>query len=50
MSTDEETPTNKELLDLLQTIYSNLLENQVDLDPEAKQILYKNLWDLYVRS
>ena len=28
-------------------IYDELLANAIDLDPESKDILYSNLWDLY---
>ncbi len=50
MSMSEKEPTDEELQELLSQIYNNLLQKQVDLDSEAKRILYDNLWDLYERS
>ena len=29
-------------------VYDELLSNQIELDVESRQVLYKNLWDLYV--
>jgi hypothetical protein len=36
-----------QLVVALRELYCNLLERQHDLDPESREILYKNLWDLY---
>lgn len=46
----EKEPTDEELQEFLSKFYNDLLKKQVDLDPEAKKILYDNLWDLYERS
>jgi hypothetical protein len=40
-------PTEMEWLLEMNRIYDDLLKNQVELDIEAKQALYSNLWDLY---
>ncbi len=39
--------TDIEITKLLIKIYRELVANQTDLDEEAKNILYKNLWDMY---
>lgn len=35
------------LFQAINSVYDDLLENQKELDAEAKNILYDNLWDLY---
>jgi len=35
------------LFQAINDIYDDLLSNQQELDKEAKEILYDNLWDLY---
>jgi hypothetical protein len=39
--------TEADLFFQINRIYDDLLNNQVDLDPEAKRALYSNLWELY---
>ncbi len=34
--------------ELLQDIYDQLIKDQVALAVEAQQVLYENLWELYI--
>ena len=36
-----------ELMVLLAMWADALAKNQIELEPEAKRVLYENLWDLY---
>ncbi len=48
--TGEKTDGNeRDLLQVLFTVYADLLVNQEDLESEFQQVLHKNLWDLYER-
>lgn len=38
---------SEQLMGALQTMYDNLLAEQVDLDPVEKKALYSKLWTLY---
>ncbi len=39
--------TERDVFTQLNRVYEDLLRNQMELDPEAKRVLYANLWDLY---
>lgn len=43
----EQTVSQLELFSSINRLYDQLLVDQTDLDGQAKEILYSNLWDLY---
>jgi hypothetical protein len=42
------TNSETQLLGQIGRVYEELLRNQVELDSEAAEILYSNLWDMYL--
>lgn len=47
VTTNFEDLTEQQIKEGLDRVVENILQNQVDLDPQEKGVLYDNLWDLY---